>query len=101
MNHISSIYFFIFSLGRESEKVIPSKPSFQEHYKRMLGLKTQKYRVYLSNGPEMALNDHIELLKVLFLTLLAGSPTDDAINITVKYFEILHSLLTIYNLLDV
>ena len=49
----------------------------------MLGLKTQKYRVYLSNGPEMALNDHIELLKDLFLTLLAGSPTDDAIS---KYY---------------
>jgi hypothetical protein len=98
MNHSFSLYFFIFFLGRLSEKVLRSKPSFQEHYKRMRGLKTQKYRIYLSNGLEMALNEHIELLKILFLTLLAESPTDHAINVTVKYFgRMFNSLLTIYN----
>ena len=63
----------------------------------MRGLKTQKYIIYLSNGLEMALYEHNELLKVFSLALLAESPTDYAINVTVKYFEILHSLLTIYN----
>jgi len=84
-------------LGRKSETIIRSKPSFQEHYKGMRGLKNQRYRLFLNTGLEMSLNEHIELLTILFLTILAEDPREHGINVTVKYFKIPHSQLIIYD----
>ena len=77
----------IIFLGKRAAKAICLLPAFQGYYKHMRGLKKKQYRIFLDTGIEIGLNDHVELLVKLFLTILAKDPFEWGINVTVKYFK--------------
>jgi hypothetical protein len=53
----------------------------------MTGLKTTLFKIILDTGLVVELNDHLELLVKLFLTILAKDPFQFGVNVTVKYFQ--------------
>ena len=73
-------------LGKNSAAALRSMPGFQGYFQDMRGLK-KKYKIILSEGIVVEVNEHLELLVIFFLTLLAQNPSEHAVNATVKYLN--------------
>ena len=78
--------FLSYSLGKNSAEALRSMPEFLEYLQDMRAL-MKKYKIILSEGIVVEVNELFELFLIFFMTSLAQNPIEHAVDATVKYLN--------------